>query len=127
MTGRRELSIAIRGGSSDASGGSVIHAGTVHVHAGLTGVKALPARSVIAVATVATKFAGRASPFGSVMVTVRDRPSAASATVLATGAPPTASCTDASFTVEASTASENVTLIGSPKSPVALPRAGLTS
>src|SRR6266540_2193142 len=127
MSGRPAASTAKRGGISVASGGSLIHAGTVQVHAGSSPARALPARSVIVVATVAAKSAGSVTALGSVIVTANDFASDASATVLGTAVAPAVRGTDASFTVDARTGSENVTLIGAARSPDALPRAGVTS
>jgi hypothetical protein len=127
MSGLPVVSTARRGGISVASGGSLIHAGTVQVHAGSSAASALPARSVIVAATVAAKSAGRVSAFGSVIVTVNDFASDARAAVLGTAAAPAVRRTEASFTVDARTGSENVTLIGAARSPEALPRAGVTS
>src|SRR4051794_34564056 len=117
IAGRPEASTASRGGICVASGGSLIHAGTVHVQAGSRGIKGLPARSVIVTATVPLKFAGKVSVLGSVIVTASDLPSDASATVLGTFVVPTVSWTDASLTVVARTGSENVTMIGAARSP----------
>src|SRR5436190_23317741 len=101
MSGRPAASTASRGGISVASGGSLIHAGTVQVHAGSSVGRGLPARSVIVEATVAAKSAGSVRTFGSVMVTVNDFASDASATVLGTAVAPAVRWTDASFTVDA--------------------------